>query len=92
MYVNKIIIVLYKFGVADKIMDKIKNKKVDVKELKRLKKEKKKLKEAEIIAKLEKTKTLQANLAAKPVPKAGVLWFMNFSLNLPPLEYRVKSQ
>ena len=52
-------------------MDKIKNKKVDVKELKRLKKEKKKLKEAEIIAKLEKTKSLQANLAAKPVPKAG---------------------
>ena len=52
-------------------MDKVKNKKVDVKDLKRLKKEKKKLKEAEIIAKLEKTKTLQATLAAKPVPKAG---------------------
>ena len=64
-------IVLYQFGVADKNMDKIKNKKVDVKELKRLKKEKKKLKEAEILAKLEKTKTLQATLAAKPVPKAG---------------------
>ena len=54
-------------------MDKIKNKKVDVKDLKRLKKEKKKLKEAEIIAKLEKTKTLQATLAAKPVPKARKL-------------------
>ena len=50
-------------------MDKVKNKKVDVKELKRLKKEKKKLKEKQIIEKLEKSKTLQANLAAKPVPK-----------------------
>ena len=57
------------FGYRE-IMDKVKNKKLDVKELKRLKKEKKKLKEALIIEKLEKTKTLQANLAAKPVPKA----------------------
>ena len=57
------------FGVTEKIMDKVKNKKVDVKELKRLKKEKKKLKEKQIIEKLEKSKTLQANLAAKPVPK-----------------------
>lgn len=51
-------------------MDKVKNKKVDVKELKRLKKEKKKMKEEQLLAKLEKTKTLQATLAAKPVPKA----------------------
>ena len=59
----------YKFWCYREIMDKVKNKKVDVKELKRLKKEKKKLKEKQIIEKLEKTKTLQANLAAKPVPK-----------------------
>ena len=62
-------------------MDKIKNKKVDVKDLKRLKKEKKKLKEAEIIAKLEKTKTLQATLAAKPVPKAGQTIVLTFTIS-----------
>ena len=76
-------------------MDKIKNKKVDVKDLKRLKKEKKKLKEAEIIAKLEKTKTLQANLAAKPVPKAGQTISstpVSLTQYFLPLEYRVKPQ
>jgi len=41
--------------------------KVDVKELKRLKKEKKKVKEAKLIAKLEQRKNLLE--AAKPVPK-----------------------
>ena len=67
-------------------MDKIKNKKVDVKELKRLKKEKKKLKEAEIIAKLEKTKSLQANLAAKPVPKAGQIIVLRLTISRIPLK------
>ena len=49
-------------------MDKSKLK-LDVKELKRLKKEKKKMKEKELLARLDKTKSIQASLAAKPVPK-----------------------
>ena len=49
-------------------MDKSKSK-LDVKELKRLKKEKKKMKEKELLARLDKTKSIQASLAAKPVPK-----------------------
>jgi len=49
-------------------MDKSKSK-LDIKELKRLKKEKKKLKEKELLERLDKTKSLQASLAAKPVPK-----------------------
>lgn len=51
-------------------MDKHKSK-LDIKELKRLKKEKKKLKEKELLERLDKTKSLQASLAAKPVPKVN---------------------
>ena len=52
------------------IMDRSKNKsKLDVKELKRLKKEKKKLKEQQLIDRLELSKSLHASLSAKPVPK-----------------------
>jgi len=51
-------------------MEKSKNKvKLDVKELKRLKKEKKKMKEKQLIDRLELSKSLHASLAAKPVPK-----------------------
>ena len=52
------------------MMEKYKSK-FDVKELKRLKKEKKKLKEKELLERLDKTKSLQASLAAKPVPKVN---------------------
>ena len=45
-----------------------KNSKLDVKELKRLKKEKKKVKESKLLAKLEQRKHLLEE-AAKPVPK-----------------------
>ena len=55
---------------SDHIMEKSKNKvKLDVKELKRLKKEKKKMKEKQLIDRLELSKSLHASLAAKPVPK-----------------------
>ena len=57
------------------MMEKHKSK-LDVKELKRLKKEKKKLKEKELLERLDKTKSLQASLAAKPVPKVNHSFFL----------------
>ena len=49
-------------------MDKSKSK-LDTKELKRLKKEKKKMKEKELLARLDRNKEAQASLASKPIPK-----------------------
>ena len=62
-------------------MDKSKSK-LDVKELKRLKKEKKKMKEKELLARLDKTKSIQASLAAKPVPKVENNYSFELSLHL----------
>ena len=70
-------------------MDKSKSK-FDVMELKRLKKEKKKMKEKELLARLDKTKSIQASLAAKPVPKVEKSYSFEFALNQNQLvEYKI---